>query len=282
MPDGALTFAARVLGPCELVKDCSWEHRMSSVLRLRDTGGRTWFLKRHGDRDRYDRELNAYREWAPALGDSAPRLRAFDDPLDAIIISAVPGEPAPWPGQGTESPAEQEIQRQAGMILRRLHEAQPPVPCHGFGAAKVKEFDQFAPLAGNLLTRCELAAARAAVAALDGTPCDGLVPCHRDYTPRNWLVNDGVVRIVDFEWARLDTGISDLGRLELGIWADRPDLKQAFLAGYGLRLSDTDRVLLRGCAVVTALWLIAYSLQTRRPAFAEANRDALLRLLRAG
>ena len=63
MPDGALDYAAQVLGPCELVKDCSWEHRMSSVLRLRDADGLAWFLKRHGDRDRYNAELLAYREW---------------------------------------------------------------------------------------------------------------------------------------------------------------------------------------------------------------------------
>jgi hypothetical protein len=55
------------------------------------------FLKRHRDRDRYLAEVTAYRQWVPPLGDRAPRLRACDDSLQIIIMSAMPGSPAPWP-----------------------------------------------------------------------------------------------------------------------------------------------------------------------------------------
>ena len=47
-----LAFAREHLGPCEPVADCSWPHRMSAVLRLRDEDGATWFVKQHRDRER--------------------------------------------------------------------------------------------------------------------------------------------------------------------------------------------------------------------------------------
>jgi hypothetical protein len=271
LPEDVLEFAARTLGGCELVRDCSWDHQMSSVLELRDADGRTWFLKRHRDRERYDTELRAYREWVPALVDRAPALHAFDDSLGAIIMSGLPAE------QGVH--AGHSVQRQAGTLLRQFHEAQAPVPCDSFGSVKAREFDQLAPLIAHLLSGHELQSARCVVAALDDVPSPGLVPCHRDYTPRNWLVGDGLVHIVDFEWCRLDAWVSDLARLELGLWADRPDLRDTFLDGYGARLSDADRVVLRSCAVVTAAWLLTKAIETRQPSFANANQNALLRLL---
>jgi hypothetical protein len=285
MRDGALDFAAQVLGSCELVKDCSWDHRMSSVLRLRDTDGLTWFLKRHGDRERYNAELLAYRKWVPALGSSAPRLHAFKDSLATIILSAVPGEPAPWPAQeasgvsDAERSAEQAIQRSAGVLLREFHDGQTGLPCSDCGMAKVEEFDRLRPLAVGLLSQRELEFARSKVAALDGMPCPGLVPCHRDYTPRNWLIDEGALYVVDFEWCRMDLWISDLARLHLGVWANRPDLREAFLSGYGLHLSDADREILHGCAVVTAVWLLIKARETRQASFEDASREALLRLL---
>jgi hypothetical protein len=283
--DGALDYAAQVLGPCELVQDCSWEHRMSSVLRVRDADGLTWFLKCHADRARYNAELLAYRRWVPALGGSAPRLRAFTDLLAAIIVSAVPGEPVPWPNRETGRlsdvglPAEQAMHSHAGMLLRKFHDGQKARPCSDFGLAKAANFDRLRPRAAGLLTRRELDRARGAVAALEALPCPDLVPCHRDYTPRNWLIGGGVLYVIDFELSGLDARISDLARLHLGLWANRPDLREAFLSGYGPQLSGADRQMLRGCAVLTAVWLLIKARETRQGSFEDASREALLRVL---
>jgi hypothetical protein len=258
---------------------------MSSVLCVRGTGGLTWFVKRHGDRERYEAELLAYREWVPALSNSAPRLRAFSDSLTTVILSAVPGDPAPWPAQeagglsDAERSAEQAIQRHAGVLLRQLHGARTALPCNDFGVAKIEEFDRLRPLAASLLTQRELEFARSEVAALDGIPCTGLVPCHRDYTPRNWLVNGGALYVIDFEWSRMDAWISDLARLHLGVWANRPDLREAFLSGYGRHVGDADREILHGCAVITAVWLLIKAHETRQASFEDASREALLRVL---
>jgi Phosphotransferase enzyme family len=223
MHDAALEFARRVLGPCELVRDHTWAHRMSSVRCLQDAQGATWFVKRHSDRDRHEAEVLAYREWVPALGSSAPFLRSVDESLTAIIVSAVPGEPAPWPASTggalstADRDAEQRVQHEAGRLLRRFHEAKPARPWGDVGAVKLDELGRLMPVAAGLLSARELARVRAEVAALDGVACPGRVPCHRDYTPRNWLVGHDAQFIVDFEWARLDVWISDLARLHLGI-----------------------------------------------------------------
>lgn len=285
MAEPLVGWASQVLGPCGLVRDCSWEHRLSRVLRLRDQRGGEWILKRHLDLDRYQAELGAYQRWVPALSDRAPQLRAHDDELQAIVISVVPGLPAPWPAPASPGPgprrraAEQAVQRSAGAALGLLHQAQPPLPWPELGPAKAAELDQLAPLAAGLLTTRELGFARSEAAMLAAVTGACRVPCHRDYTPRNWLVTGGgAVRVIDFEWARLDAAPADLARLHLGVWDGRPDLREAFLDGYG-RLDDVGQAVLRGSAAVTAVWLIIKARETGQPSFECASRAALHRLM---
>ena len=279
-----LDYALNVLGPCELVDDCTWSHRRSSVLRLRDASGVTWFLKAHRDRERYRAELTAYRGWVPALNDRAPRLRAYDSSRQAMILSAMPGEPAGWPadtvdGRDAERSDERAVHRDAGKVLGLLHNARPATRWDDFAADKIKEFDSLTSSAAALLRPRELGAARAEVETLAGLPSPERIPCHHDYTPRNWLVHDGTVHVVDFEWSGLDVWVADLARLHLGIWATRPDLREAFLSGYGRDLGDGDRAVLHGCAVLTGVWLVVKAHETRQPSFEDASRAALLRLI---
>jgi Ser/Thr protein kinase RdoA (MazF antagonist) len=279
-----LDTARQVLGPCELAEDRTWEHGLSSVLRIRDASGVTWFLKAHRDRERYRAELAAYRHWVPALYDKAPRLRAFDGSLPAIILSAVPGELASWPAATADGPdadvsAERLVQHEAGKTLRLLHSAHPGLPCADLAIVKIKEFDSLRPSAAGLLRTRELDYARAQIEALADIPAHLRVPCHHDYTPRNWLVDNGTLYVIDFEWSGMDLWVADLARLHLGIWADRPDLRMAFLAGYGRELSDADHRALHACAVLTAVWLVVRAHETRQPSFEDASRTALLRLI---
>ena len=277
-------FGERVLGACELLADHSWGHRMSSVLRIRDATGTVWFLKRHADLARYRAELTAYRAWVAALNDAAPSLRASDDSLHAIILSAVPGEVAAWPASTADGPAvdrsvERHVQRQAGKILRRLHDAEPARPCPDFAAVKIDQFDRLKRVAADLLEPRTLNLAGGEVSALADVAAPTQVPCHHDYTPRNWLVHAGALYVIDFEWSGLDARAADLARLHLGVWATRPDLRAAFLDGYGRELSAADDEILHGCAVFTAVWLLVKAHETRQPSFEDACRASLLRIL---
>lgn len=282
------SYAEQVLGSCVLLQDASWKHQMSVVLRLRDARGAQWFVKHHRHQERFSAELMAYQRWVPALAGSAPELRAFDESMCAMILSALPGEPAPWPLQHAPEPDADadadraghiRMQRQAGVALRRLHDAQPALPWPEFAAAKLEQFDGLRPALASLLTRRELDAARSEVVALADVPAPVQVPCHHDYTPRNWLVHDGVLRVIDFEWAGLDAWVADLARLHLSLWTTRPDLREAFLAGYGRQLSPADLATLHGCAVLTGAWLLTKAHETGQPSFEDASRSALLRLI---
>ena len=45
-----------------------------------------------------------------------------------------------------------------------------------------------------------------------GAPIPTRVPCHRDFTERNWLVQNGRFTVIDFEHARLDWALVDVER----------------------------------------------------------------------
>lgn len=284
MPDTALEYAERVLGPCDVVKDHSWDHQWSSVVQLRDQAGHEWFLKQHREHARYLAEATAYQRWVPALGDRAPTLRAHDPARRAVILTALPGSPAPWPTPTSDpahAAAETALHRQAGVLLRRLHSAHTTSPQPDDAATRLDEFDQLTGPAADLFTHRELGFARAEIETLADLPAPRLVPCHRDYSMRNWLVEHGELRILDFEWTRLDVWVADLVRLHLGAWRTRPDLRDAFLDGYGSDrdLADTEQARLRACAAFTAVWLVIKARESGQASFEQSNRDALRRLM---
>jgi len=84
-------YAERVLGPCRVEQDTSWEHGASCVLRVRDANGLGWYAKRHRRVEHHTREVAAYRRWVPIWGTRAPSLRAYDPALAALVVSEVPG-----------------------------------------------------------------------------------------------------------------------------------------------------------------------------------------------
>ena len=88
------------------------------------------------------------------------------------------------------------------------------------------------------------------------TPPSPLVPTHGDWQPRNWLVHEDAVRVIDFGRADLRPAHTDLGRLAAQQFRSDRSLERAFLDGYGadprepaawLRLRIRD-------AVGTAAW----------------------------
>lgn len=200
---------------------------------------------------------------------AAASLRAHDDALRAVLLSALPGEAGPWPG-------DEATHRRAGALLRLLHEAEPGEPWDGFADAKSAEYEQLLPEAVDLLSADVLDFVRAEVrglAALDARPVR--VPCHRDYTPRNWLVSGAEVRVIDFELVRRDVWVGDLARLETGAWRGRSELRAAFLSGYGRVPDAADAAVLRTCAVLTAARLVVAGHEYAERDLELANRQVL-------
>ncbi|MDG4787447.1 hypothetical protein O7626_16155 [Micromonospora sp. WMMD1102] len=274
MRDDLVGYARQVLGPVRVVADRSWPHGVAGVLEVRDGEGVTWFVKGHGDPERYRRELSAYRRWVPGLGGRAPRLRAYDDGRFALVLSAVPG------GPGLPYATDPEVQHRAGVLLRRLHDSATLPPWTDLVAEKLDELDRLATPARELLEPRELDFVRAGLRALAGVPAPVRVPCHLDYGPRNWLVTgDRQVHVVDFEWAGPEMWVNDLNRLYFGPWRDRPDLAEAFLAGYRRTLGDADRAVLHACGALTSVFVVVWAHGRGEPGFAQAWRQNLHRLM---
>ena len=268
-------YVERVLGPCQVAGDRSWVHGESCVIEVRDVAGVTWFAKRHRRADKHRREVGAYRTWVLALGDHAPRLRAYDDDLQALVLSSVPGEA----GSGVASEPDPEIQHQAGRLLRRLHDVESFGPWDDFAAETLDEFERWAARAGGLLEPRQLDFARGEVRDLIGLGSPLRVPCHLDYEPRNWLVADGRVHVIDFERAGPEIWINDLSRLYFGSWHDRPNLREAFLDGYGRTIGSDDRAVLLGCGALSAVSTVVWARAHDDAPFEEAGRQRLARLM---
>jgi Ser/Thr protein kinase RdoA (MazF antagonist) len=136
--------------------------------------------------------------------------------------------------------------------------------------------------AGALLPGEETFARAHLTAGVDAFAGEKAVPCHRDYTPRNWLVtqNDGIWRgAIDFEHTRWDVRARDLCRWWDREFLNRPDLVRAFFAGYnGGPLDERLTTQIRVMRLANALNGVGWSVEHDDVAFLELNRAALARL----
>ena len=91
------------------------------------------------------------------------------------------------------------------------------------------------------------------VACSDSEPS---VPTHGDWQPRNWLTREGRILVIDFGRADWRPANTDLVRLEVQQFVDRPDLEAAFYDAYGSdpRQSESWRRALLREAVGTAVY----------------------------
>ncbi|MFD2081855.1 Phosphotransferase enzyme family protein [Actinopolymorpha cephalotaxi] len=262
-----LSYVEAVLGPCTVVREHSWPHRGATVLEIGDASGRRWFAKRHQRREQYDRELSAYLRWVPALRPNAPELHAYDDERRTLVLSAVPGRVVPDHTPG--------LHRLGGTLLRRLHDAEEFTPDPDYAAAKEAELEEWLARSDGLLDPAETAFARSEIRCLQGLPSPPTVPCHRDYSPRNWLLDGRNLYAIDFEWARPDAWVADLGKLFFGPWQGRPDLRDAFLEGYGHMLTGDDLGHLVHGHALTVTWQLIWSTQHGNLSFAAGTREVL-------
>lgn len=257
--------------PVAAVCDRSWPDGKSAVVEVEDATGSAWFVKRHREPELYQVEVEAYRRWVPALGDRAPALRATNDALRALLLSAVPGIPqSGW--------RDEAVRRDGGTVLRLLHGAEGCGRCEDLAVEKEAELDEWVTLGGGLVTGDDLDFTRSAVRELAGVTPPERVPCHRDFTPRNWVVADGRVHLVDFEEVRPEAWMVDLGRMAIGWWFSEPQLMDAVLDGYGRTPSPDELEVMRRCYLVTAIRHIVLGTRYRKLEFVAATRQRLQEL----
>lgn len=240
-------FARAQIGSHSVEWETPWGRRGSYIAAMHADNGKRWYIKVLPDRERFRSELTAYLRWTPQLEGRAPTLRGYDAELGALAISAAPGELA------MSTANDPLVFWDAGRVLRHLHSADALASAN-VGERKVAELDRLVWQAALILDWHTLERARAIVRELEALGEQSQVPCHHDYSPRNWLVHKGTVHVIDFEWASFDVWVADLVRLHFGWWwRDQEELEEAFHDGYGRWPTEEDHALLRGCAIVNAL-----------------------------
>ncbi len=256
---GLRSFAAQVAGPIVTVTDRSWPRDGSRVWELAGISGERFYHKQHQSLRFHEREVTAYRLWAHALGARrAPRLRAADTGLRAVLLTALPGQIAK--GRHIPEADEPEIHRQAGMLLRRLHGSDTAAEAAGTGRVAARAEEHIAR-AGALLGADDAGLVRYHAARLPDTArLLPAVPTHGDAQPRNFLWDPGARRLalIDFERAEAGLAVRDFVRLEYGAWDGRPALRNAFLNGYGRALTADEESALRDLAALDAVSAIQW------------------------
>jgi aminoglycoside phosphotransferase (APT) family kinase protein len=260
--------AARLLGPCELIAVLA-----EAVIRVETASGEEFAVKQHLNRTLHEREVHAYRHWTTALGPSAPVLIAVDDAAMIMATSALPGAS---PNASDLTP---DVYRQAGVLLRRFHEAEPPTAMPGYRGWLRERAAHWASRAAPLLTPDDRAIIQDHLAAVGQPDIPSGGPCHLDFQPRNWLIGSpGDVSVIDFEHARIDLPARDLVRLRFRTWPGRPDLRDAFLDGYGRPPSPAEDRLTWHLGALDALTALARGHENADPELVAVGRDTLRQL----
>jgi thiamine kinase-like enzyme len=206
-----------------------WGLVATTVLELVHEGHR-FILKAGGPDDHHiARELEAHEKWLrpwTSVG-RAPDLVHGDRDAKVLVTRHLPGSLV----LGTAYADDPGTYRQAGSLLARLHAQQEPVPDDGYEAAENAKSLSWLGKPHRIDAATE-AALRAEIGSWPTPPAD-LVPTHGDWQPRNWLVHEDRVSIIDFGRAALRPAMSDLSRLAVQDFARDPLLEKAFLQGYG-------------------------------------------------
>jgi len=295
LPDALGAFAEARLGRLTRTRFCGWPHAESAVWHLE--GRASAYLKAFRQPRKFVQERRAYRDWLSRLAPVSesrsavtPALLAESTALRALLLSALPGSLAVHalltPRQSLE------VYRQAGAFLRALH-ALPfgdddPLP---LGEAYRQRAKAWLARAEGLVADPLVAWARGRAGEAAGL-LDALgaarVPCHRDFTARNWLVTTegtgegAAVRlaVIDFEHARPDFWLFDTEKLCAGVMAT--PLEAAFWRGYGRTPTGTERRVSEAHGALAALSTVVWAREHGDAAFEAQGRAQLGRLRARG
>ncbi|WP_229071017.1 phosphotransferase family protein [Actinoplanes sp. DH11] len=215
-------------------RDHSWGVVQTTVLEMAYAGSRV-IVKAGGPDDHHiAREINAHRNWTrpwTALG-RAPVMLHGSVAAKLLVATYLPGSLVLGSGHATDPGA----YRQAGELLALLH--------HQLGDTdpdyERRENEKcLVHLDGpHRIDAGTTARLRAAITSWPAPP-SRVVPTHGDWQPRNWLVHDGVVSVIDFGRAAMRPAYTDFSRLAAQEFRTDPRLEAAFLEGYGSDPRDT-------------------------------------------
>ncbi|KIG17709.1 hypothetical protein DB30_02984 [Enhygromyxa salina] len=227
----------------------------------------------------FEQERGVLADWFARGGEllggaRVPELLAANASLQTLVMTRVAG--APVGDEGSENGELAELHRAAGRCLAALHQLpvadRDPMPLVQALARRHRAWSR----------ACEQALAppeQRVVRTLAPSPAlfDGAVrvPCHRDFTPNNWLWDGRTLALVDFEHARLDLALVDLAKLVAASWHSDRSLELAFFEGYGRQLTTRERTQLRSALMLHGVASLAWGLRHQDSGFVALGRRAL-------
>lgn len=235
----------------QLVDDMSWNLVDTVVLHVK-SGDDEFVVKGAPPSNHHiGREITAHLTAASALAQHgrAAWLVHHDRAANLLVTTYLPGALT----AGTDSEFDIDVHRQAGEILRMLHDQGSHVDLEWDAAATSKTLD-WLDTAHRI--RSDTAARVTDILRRHRPHAVDVVPTHGDWHPRNWLVDDGEVRMIDFGRFDLRPAQTDFARLAVQQWRGAPHLESAFVEGYGREPRDPQlwRIIALREAVATAVW----------------------------
>jgi Ser/Thr protein kinase RdoA (MazF antagonist) len=130
------------------------------------------------------------------------------------------------------------------------------------------------------LTEAERELGRRALTRVNMFANERPTACHRDYSPRNWLLTpEGLWSgVLDFEHARWDVRAADISHWWDLYNIEHPERGEAFLAGYGDTLTPDFVVQIVFARIMNALCRIVWATQHNDYPFEIAARQAITRI----
>lgn len=269
--------------------DASWPRGDSRVWRVGTDRGEV-FVKLYPSTETYEREVRGCEHAARALAPAeAPQLLAGDPDRPTVVLSALAGRVVRGLPLGQSE--EQEVHRLAGNVLRRWHDVPEPISDHEHErimASVQTQADEATVILeriGDQLAPAERDLVRDVARDLpDLTQSLPLVYRHGDYSPRNWLWNPappGQYGLIDFEESAPGLAVEDLVWLCGAAWPTRPDLRDAFLTGFGRLLSPTEQRALVLLTVRLGASYLSTGLTKTDTVLIERGRTVLEHMVRA-
>jgi len=251
LTDLQASHIARWLPNPRLIRDMSWELGDSTVLDV-DSGNGRVIVKAAGPSNHHiAREITAYRGFTEGLtrAGRASHLLHYDRDANILVTRYLEGSLVE--GSGAESSPD--TYYQAGELARVFHGQAERIDADWDADAVTKSvgwLDKKHRISPDRVTRLRQILA-------DHRPEPrAVVPTHGDWQPRNWLIDAGVVKVIDFGRFAWRPAISDFDRLAVQQWRLDRELEDAFFSGYGFdpRVPEQRRMSAVHAAIGTAVW----------------------------
>ncbi len=259
------------LGEWQITADYSWPLQDTTVLRVRSRA-RDFIVKASQSSHHIEREIAAHEGFLGPFRGQVPTLVDSSTPDRILLAEYLPGTLV----EGTPAEDDPATYRNAGAMLARL--LIPGQQSTTYVREQVASVRTSLSSAGGLVPAPALRELEGQLSAVVDEPVP-LSFTHGDYQPRNWLIHDAQLRVIDFGRAAQRHWTSDLVRLDNQQFVERHELEDAFMSGLGRPLSNLDQRMLQLASLQQAIGTLAWAHGIGDSPFEDQGRQMIARLL---